>query len=175
MARPNYLFWDRQDTYSPWDLSFLCLDEEPGPRGRSYPSRQHAAVVVAILQDIKDKAVSKFPDYQFRRSDLRDWAERTGRRFAMPFLFPEDREAPQDTPEAQPPQQGEYTEKEEPMLLRLLDAVLRLRFGDACIDRLSKPGKKHPDGEFDRIYREVASKMEIDSGTLRQYLKRLPH
>lgn len=114
MAKPDYGYWGVQPEYSLRDAGFLCCDQEPESyiRGNPYPPRVDA-MMKRLMREVDKKfspgvgptttisatgndhgdwaytgdAPSRF---LFPREFLRQWAETTGQREAMPFLFPED-------------------------------------------------------------------------------------
>ena len=99
MDKPDYDFWAAQPLYSRINAAFLCCDLEPEdtPEG-GYGPPKVAAMYARLGGHRKPLAkgdIWKIPggkDYLMSRGFLREWAEVTGQRAAMPFLFPEDRE-----------------------------------------------------------------------------------
>lgn len=108
MPKPDYAHWGAQPEYSLSDAAWLCCDLEPETPTRENPLPRRVSAMYARL----DKEVSHTPSERktfhqgwlngevhtrtqritpyVRRDNLRQWAERTGQRGAMPFLFPED-------------------------------------------------------------------------------------
>lgn len=107
MPKPDYAHWGAQPQYSLLDAAFLCCDLEPENITRDNPLPPRVKAMQARL----NKEVSHTPSVTrtvhecwlgepnvrthyhtpyFLRENLRKWAERTGQRGAMPFLFPED-------------------------------------------------------------------------------------
>lgn len=114
MPKPDYAHWGAQPEYSLSDAAWLCCDLEPETPTREKPLPRRVSAMYARL----DKEVSHTPSERktfhqgwlngevhtrtqritpyVRRDNLRQWAERTGQRGAMPFLFPEDRDTGED-------------------------------------------------------------------------------
>jgi hypothetical protein len=108
-VKPEYAHWDRQPEYVLTDAAQLCCDNEPQPWARETISPKVEAMARRIKVELtacRDTSQTFYspsygggkplpihvPGEQFyKRVDLREWAERTGQRAAMPFLFPEDR------------------------------------------------------------------------------------
>lgn len=113
MAKPNYAYWAAQPAYSLQDAAFLCCDREPEEVARDHllpPMVRH--MLSRIRQEVEhspDKiteTVGSGPNWvtgqvtsrtvtrqltpRVSRDALRQWAEATGQRAAMPFLFTED-------------------------------------------------------------------------------------
>lgn len=94
MAKPDYSYWDLQPEVDRIAAAFLCCDEEPaGDLTKGHP-RFHQ--VLATLKRLDDdipaiRTRGEFGATLFKKTYLRNWAERTGRREAAPWLFPEDR------------------------------------------------------------------------------------
>ncbi|WP_295449644.1 hypothetical protein [uncultured Thiodictyon sp.] len=89
--KPDYAFWDQQPEYVTHDAAFLCCDRNP-PQGIDFKDadyRKLEVIAARLKREVPCRDVGK--SVYFQRSDLRDWAESTGQRSAMPFLFPEDR------------------------------------------------------------------------------------
>ena len=106
------------------------------------------------------------------RGFLRDWAEVTGQRAAMPFLFPEDwePEAPAKRTDPKTIEPGQVTEREEPSVLKILGAALQVAYGDGILaDLVAKRSER-----FTEVYTDIRDRMPISEDTLRKYLKRIP-
>lgn len=113
MAKPDYAFWAAQPEYSLTNASWLCCDMEPEtttrdnpepPRVRSMylrldrevahtPSSWIETVVTGPAWGTFEDTVRRITHYEtpfVLRVALKEWAEATGQRAAMPFLFTED-------------------------------------------------------------------------------------
>ncbi len=110
MAKPDYEYWDAQPEYSYWDAAALCCDLEP--ESWNWKTNPPPPRVDAMARRLKREVpsedttprgyyVAATSGLLFRRVNLRQWAEDTGQRAQMPFLFPEDRE-PEEAAEAPP-------------------------------------------------------------------------
>ncbi len=100
MPKPDYAYWDRQQEIERMDAAFLCCDFEPEKHTEDHPAfRRTLAMVRRLDEEVpcirrggsSDPRVLCFPETTFRYDALRQWAEKTGQRAHMPFLFPEDR------------------------------------------------------------------------------------
>ena len=184
MAKPDYAFWAAQPEYTLRDAAFLCCDLEPeNPSNRDY---QESPRVAAMFSRIEREIPNRPPaedaflhgpapgwSHLVSREALRAWAEDTGQRAVMPFLFPEDwePEAPAKRTDPKTIEPGQVTEREEPSVLEILGAIIKAKYGpdfvpDLVSDRSTKIGIIQRDVE-----RYIPS---IDPKTLRKYMKRLP-
>lgn len=92
MAKPNYATWDLQDVFTEEIAAYLCCDIEPGEEVG--PFFVFAPAAAQNMSNVLRQAFERKPG-GFTRSALREWAERTGRLTAMPFLLtPEERPGP---------------------------------------------------------------------------------
>lgn len=96
MNKPYYDRWDGIDRFPVKKAMYLCADIEP-PEVGLVVSAELIEMVARIKKEVPCQEVAtewggKWDKTLYvKRSDLREWAERTGQRAAMPFLFPEDR------------------------------------------------------------------------------------
>ncbi len=110
MDKPNYPYWDRQQEIARMDAACLCLDFEPENLTKDHPAYwRHLAMLRRL--DAEVPAIRRggggrysWSETTFRYDALRQWAEDTDQRAAMPFLFSEDRTAESlaDVPENPP-------------------------------------------------------------------------
>lgn len=174
MAKPDYGFWAAQPEYSVYVAAYLCCDREPDnvTRDRELP-------IVALA--MKNRLLAEVPyrqnsldfGYEYiRQADLREWAEATGQRGAMPFLFPEDwePEAPAKRTDPKAIEPGQVSEREEPGVLKVLGTALQLYYGDDILEDLTA----HRSKRFQEVYQDIRAKLPIDEDTLRKYFKRIP-
>lgn len=107
MEKPDYDFWDQQPEYNLGNAAALCCDIEPERWVRGTPQKV-LTMEQRLLREVKYRDTSSTRSvtsyggttYQqtirgeqfFKREDLRSWADETGQRQLMPFLFPEGRE-----------------------------------------------------------------------------------
>ncbi|WP_295586880.1 hypothetical protein [uncultured Lamprocystis sp.] len=79
---------------------YLCADLEPPEAGQGvFSSKELFEMLERIKKEVpcqdvvtRESEWAKAKGILYcKRADLRKWAERTGQRSAMPFLFPEDR------------------------------------------------------------------------------------
>lgn len=104
MEKPDYEFWSQQPEYKAWEAAHLCCDIEPRRWTRAEPEpAKVSSMHERIIREVNYRTTSRksYPDNSrvqctrtekwFRQETLRFWAEETGQRAAMPFLFPEDR------------------------------------------------------------------------------------
>ena len=179
MDKPDYDFWAAQPLYSRINAAFLCCDLEPEdtPEG-GYGPPKVAAMYARLGGHRKPLAkgdIWKIPggkDYLMARGFLREWAEVTGQRPAMPFLFPEDwePEAPAKRTDPKTIEPGQVTEREEPSVLKILGAALQVAYGDGILaDLVAKRSER-----FTEVYTDIRDRMPISEDTLRKYLKRIP-
>ena len=103
MAKPDYAFWAAQPEYTLRNAAFLCCDLEPeNPSNWDY---RESPRVAATLSRIKKEIPNRPPaedaflhgpapgwSHLVSREALRAWAEDTGQRAVMPFLFWEEEE-----------------------------------------------------------------------------------
>ena len=120
MGKPDYEHWDAQPEYYRDDAAALCCDLEPEPWNlKTNPTpRRVSAMALRLQREVpSEDTTRRGTEYNtstreyygivtskhrlFRRANLRQWAEATGQRALMPFLFPEDRE-PEEAAEAPP-------------------------------------------------------------------------
>lgn len=194
MDKPDYAFWGNQPEYNLNDAAHLCCDMEPQrwelhdiPRKLDAMARRIRAEVPCSRDTSQTTHSPNYgggkplpvhiPGDQFYSFDgLREWAERTGQREAMPFLFPEDRTTQLEPQASQKPtkEPGTVTTREEPAVLDILGALLKLKYGDGIFRRLGIPDGKAGNGEFDRVYEDIAKHIKISPECLRGYLKRIP-
>jgi len=108
-------------------------------------------------------------DAYVSRGALRQWAEDTGQRDVMPFLFWEPGVTAKRTdPKAIEP--GYVSEREEPGVLKVLGAALQVCYGDDILADLTA----HKSKRFQEVYQDIRGKLPVDEDTLRKYLKRIP-
>ena len=188
MAKPEYAHWARQPEYSLDHASWLCCDLEPeAPKRGVFPSPRVKAMYdrlkgevshsPAVKEGVKQGNFGPIRTRQFltpkvSREALRQWAEATGQRAAMPFLFPEDwePEAPAKRTDPKAIEPGQVSEREESSVLEILGAIIKAKYGpDFVPDLVSDHSTK-----IGIIQRDVEKSMSIDPKTLRKYLKRLP-
>ena len=110
MNKPDYVYWDAQPQYSLTHAAALCCDLEPENWTVKDPAPPRvSAMRTRLVREVPYKDATRntshwndithehytrrIPgDKFFERDALRQWAEKTGQRALMPFLFPEDRE-----------------------------------------------------------------------------------
>ena len=179
MDKPDYDFWAAQPLYSRINAAFLCCDLEPEdtPEG-GYGPPKVAAMYARLGGHRKPLAkgdIWKIPggkDYLMARGFLRDWAEVTGQRAAMPFLFPEDwePEAPAKRTDPKTIEPGQVTEREESSVLAILAAIIKAKYGPDWVSDLVRDHST----KIGIIQNDVEKSISIDPKTLRKYMKRLP-
>ena len=109
MDKPDYDFWDRQPEYNLAEAAALCCDIEPQRWTQENPEpTKVVSMGRRLLKEVEfrdtsytrhtENWITRETDSRrvkgeryFQREKLRQWAEGTGQRQAMPFLFPEDR------------------------------------------------------------------------------------
>lgn len=191
MVKPDYDYWAAQPEFSRIDAAFLCCDLEPEAvkRGEFGPPKV-AAMYRRIADELPNRptgwngltlaggrggAVTIGGDSYVSREDLRQWAEATGQRAAIPFLFPEDwgpaapaKRTTRTDPKAIEP--GQVTKREEPSVLKILGAVLQVAYGDDILADLAATRSQR----FGEVYKDIRGKMPISEDNLREYVKRIP-
>lgn len=175
--KPRYSFWGGETEYISTDAAFLCCDREPWtPTGDNPLPADVRAMERTLLAEVpfrdtsqiwltvhRDRPAPHKPGPKlFKRDDLREWAERTGRR--APFLFPEDRASSETKDPAT------LSTREETACLKILAAIIEKAYGPGTIEDL----KKQRSDKFGIILREVAKHFEMNETTIRKYLKKLP-
>ncbi len=174
MAKPDYAFWAAQPEYSVYVAAYLCCDSEPD-------DVTHDRMLPAKVRAMKNRLMAEVPYREnpfvfgieyIQQVVLRQWAEATGQRAAMPFLFPEDWEpegpAKRTDPKAIEP--GQVSERQEPSVLKILGAALQVVYGDDILADLAAKKSQR----FGEVYKDIRGKIPINEGTLREYVKKIP-
>lgn len=165
--KPDYSLWDVRPGYTLSIACWLCCDLEPQNATPASPTPPK-------VRDMRALLLRGFPSRQYTRGGLREWAERTGQREVMPFLFPEDRTdaqmsgKPEPAPKAHPKL---LSEREERWALEILAAVIEVKYGSGTVASL----KQDRSPKTAMIARDVQKHFSArDDDSIRKYLKRLP-
>lgn len=100
----------------------------------------------------------------FRGPDLAEYAKEKG----CPGLF--GFEEPQSKRTDKENNPSRVSGREEPNVLRILGAVLRVYYGNDILEDLTGQRSQR----FKEVYDDIRGKIAIDEDTLRKYLKRIP-
>jgi len=110
-----------------------------------------------------EERVQKTREY-FLGTDLAAYAKEKG----CPGLFGFEESQSKRTDEENNP--SRVSEREEPNVLKILGAVLRVSYGDDILEDLTGQRSQR----FKEVYDDIRGKIAIHEDTLRKYLKRIP-